>query len=259
MTVLAIDFAIIAIIAFCGWRGYRNGLIRGVFGIVALIVSVFVANIAAEAYSEEFTGMLNPFVGGIIDSALNDADAEDSEPDIEESDYISEYISKHISENNGENSGKSSKKENSLSVGESEKIVKAYLTLRRIGLPKPAAARIAMLSADNETGELLSDVIADKVSSVLAYIAVFAIAFILLAIVFAVVGNLIGFVFSLPGLKLLDSIAGVVFGLAKGLLIVFTLATVARYFGLLALDTIEETSLLNYLINNNPVANMLGL
>jgi len=66
-------------------------------------------------------------------------------------------------------------------------------------------------------------------------------------------------VFSLPGLKLLDIIAGVIFGLAKGLLIVLVLAAVMRYFGLLALDILEGTTVLNYLVNNNIIADMLGI
>jgi len=231
LTVLAIDLAVIGIIVFCGWRGYRNGLIRGVFGVVALIVSVFIANIAAEAYSEEFTGMLKPFVGGIIDTTFTEMDDEGLVYDPDE----------HEHENKTQEFGR------------------AYSVLRRIGLPELSAVRIAELSAESDIKGLFSDIIADKLSSVLAFVAVFAIAFILIAIIFTVIGNLIGFVFSLPGLKLLDSIAGVLFGLAKGLIIVFALATIAKYFGLIALDTVEETSVLTYFINNNPIADMLGL
>jgi len=231
LTALAIDLAVIGIIIFCGWRGYRNGLIRGVFGVVALIVSVFVANIAAEAYSEEFTGMLKPFVGGIIDTTFTEMEDEGLVYDPDE----------HEHENKTPEFGR------------------AYTVLRRIGLPELSAVRIAELSAESDIKGLFSDIIADKLSSVMAFVAVFAIAFILIAIIFTVIGNLIGFVFSLPGLKLLDSIAGVLFGLAKGLIIVFALATIAKYFGLIALDTVEDTSVLTYFINNNPIADMLGL
>jgi len=223
--------AILGIIAFCGWRGYRNGLIRGVFGVVALIVSIFVANIAAAAYSEEFTDMLTPFVGGVIDTAITEIDENEVEYDPAE----------HEHENKTEEFGT------------------AYTVLRWIGLPESSAVRIAELSLEDEIEGFFTDLVADKLSSVLAYVAVFAIAFILIAIVFAVIGNLIGFVFSLPGLKLLDSISGVVFGLAKGLIIVYTLATVVKYFGLVALDTVEGTSVLSYFMNHNPVADMLGL
>jgi len=237
LTVLAVDFAVIATVAFCAWRGYKNGLIRGVFGVVALVVSLFVANIAATAYSEEFTGMLKPFAGGIVDTALNEM-AEDGV----------EYRPREHGH-----------------VGRSDEFGEAYMALRSIGLPEPAAVRIAemtseeMASEDEEFSGHVSDLIADKLSSAMAYVAVFAVAFILLAIIFAVIGNLVGFVFSLPGLKLVDIIAGVIFGLAKGLIIVYTLAAIIRYYGLLALSILEETSILNYIVNNNPIADMLGI
>ena len=255
MIVLTIDLAILAIIAFCGWRGYKDGLIRGVFGVVALVASIFIANIAADAYSTEFTGMLKPFVGGLVESALTELREKNIEYDPGAHDH-------------------------DISLPD---FGTAYEVLRWIGLPEPSAVRVAKLSvdedsatdgkpaarnerpADEEPADVeapethISERIADKLSSILAYVAVFAIAFILLAIIFAVVGNLIGVVFSLPGFKLLDAVAGIAFGLAKGLILVLTLATVVRYFGLLAPDTIERTTILNQIVNNNPIANMLGL
>lgn len=228
LTTLFIDLAIIGIVVYCTWRGFRNGLIRGVFGTVALIVSLLIANIAANAYSSEFEGILIPFVGGVVDTALSDIYSEAPE--------------------DGADNGNVSEAFNA-----------AYAALRDIGLPVPAATRIAEMAIVDDSERTLSDVVADKLSSVLAYVAVFAIAFVLLAIVFAVIGNLIGFVFSLPGLKLLDSIAGTAFGLVKGIIIVLAIATFVRYFGLLAVDLLEDTSVLNYLVNNNMVADMLGI
>jgi len=247
LTTLAIDVTVIAIVAFCGWRGYKNGLIRGVFGIVALIASLFLANIAAKAYSEEFTEMLRPFVTGIVETTLAERGDEQIEYDQEVKDHES-Y---------------------------SEEFSKAYTALRSIGLPRPAAERVAEIATTiddrsdrgSENGQddearprlMLSDMIADTLSDILAYVAVFAIAFILLAIIFAVIGNLVSFVFSLPGLKHLDIIAGIVFGVVKGLIIVFTFAAILRYYGLLALDILEGTSVLDYIVNNNPIANILGI
>ena len=229
MTALLIDLAIIGIVVFCAWRGYRNGLIRGVFGVATLILSLFFANIAATAYSEEFKGMMSPFVGGIVDTTLSEMAmaGADFEP-LEHENQTEEFRT-------------------------------AYTVLRRIGLPVSASIRVAELTVEEGFEGQLSDAIAEKLSTALAYVAVFAIAFVLIAIVFAVIGNLIGFVFSLPGLKLLDTIAGVAFGFVKGLLIVLALSAVVRYFGLLALDTLEETAVLNYLVGNNIVANMLGI
>jgi len=226
---LLIDLTIIGIIAFCAWRGYRNGLIRGVFGVVTLVASLFLANIAANAYSEEFTGMLQPFVGGVVETAISDVLDDDIEYELIEHE------------------------------NDSEDFRTAFNALRHIGLPVPAAIRVAEQAAEDETEGFLADRVAGKLSSILAYVAVFGVAFVLVAIIFAVIGNLIGFVFSLPGLKLLDIIAGVAFGFVKGLLIVLVLAAVMRYLGLLALDILEGTTLLNYLVNNNMIADMLGI
>ena len=229
MTNFFIDLTIVGIIAFCGWRGYNSGLIRGVFGVVAIVASLLLANIAATAYSAEFEGMISPFVGGVVETAISDSVEGDFESELAELEF------------------------------DSGEFVTAYVALRHIGLPVSSAAILAQRSTEDRLVGFLADAVAERLSSALTFAAVFGIAFVLIAIVFAVVGNLIGFVFLLPGLRLLDIMAGVVFGLVKGFLIALALATVLRYFGLLASETIESTSVLNFLINNNPVANMLGI
>ena len=234
MIILALDLAVIAIVVFCGWRGYKNGLIRGVFGIVSLAVSLFLAGVAATAYSEELEEMLSPFIGGFIDSAI--VDIADKNIDIDISGYEKE----------------------------SEVFITAYKALRHFGLPESGAARVAdMVTKDSKDGELntgvLSNSVANRLSSILAFVAVFGIAFALLAIIFTVIGNLIGFVFSLPGLELVDIISGVLFGLAKGLIIVFALAAVVRYAGILAPETLEGTKILIYIVNTNPIADIIGI
>ena len=234
MTTLIIDLAVIGVVVFCGWRGFKSGLIRGVFGVVSLIAALLVANIAAQAYSGETKAMLIPFVSGIVDSTMTEMSEHGIEyqalahdHDIDDADFGA-----------------------------------AYTALRELGLPEAAAVRIAERSIDleeNEQGRFFPDIIADRLSSAFSYVAVFGIAFLLLAIVFAVIGNLVGFVFALPGLKYLDMIAGSALGLLKGLILVYTVAVIARYFGLLMLSTIEETTIFRYIINNNPIANMLGV
>ena len=259
MLVLLIDLAVLGIVAFCGWRGYKNGLIRGVFSIVTLIVSLIVAGVVASAYSEEFTGVLTPFVGGIIDSALVERPAEEAEVGDADGDDEDD-----ADEDDEEEPRRVIEVDLSMYEDESENFISAYSALRRIGLPEPSAARIAEQTVD-DSGEdalapaFLSDIIAEKLSSALAFAAVFGIAFVLLAIVFTVIGNLISFVFSLPGLKLLDIIAGAAFGVLKGLIIVYTLAAVARYLGVFAPEILEGSAVLRLLVNSNPVANSLGI
>ena len=227
---IALDAAIVVIVGFCSWRGFKNGIIRGVCGLLALIVSIFAANVVATAYSEEFTGMLRPFVSGIVDNAMQ-TDSEDADTP---------------SANTGE---------------QNDVYTSAFNALRKIGLPEKAAENIATAVKDGYSGikHNLAAEVTDKLCSRIAYIAVFAICFILVAIVFAVIGNILSLAFALPGLKLLDSLAGLAFGFGKGAIIVFVAGVVIRYFGLIAQDMILSTRILNFIVNNNPVANILGI
>jgi len=234
MTTLIIDLAVIGTVVFCGWRGFKNGLIRGVFGVVSLIVALLIANIAAQAYSGETKDMLMPFVSGVIDSTMTDVAEQGLEYQPLAHDHDIDDVDFGI----------------------------AYTVLRELGLPEAASVRIAEQSIkieDEEQDRYFFDIIADRLSSAFSFVAVFGIAFLLIAIVFAVIGNLVGFVFALPGLKLVDMIAGSALGLVKGLIIVYTVSVIARYYGLLILSIIDETTIFRYIINNNPIANMLGV
>jgi len=234
MTTLIIDIAIIGAVVFCGWRGFKSGLIRGVFGVVSLVAALLVANITAQAYSDETKAMLVPFVGGIIDSTMTEISEQGLEYQSIAHDHDIEDVDFGV----------------------------AYTALRQLGLPEAAAVRIAEQSIEveeDEQGRYFSDIIGDRLSSAFSFVAVFGIAFLLIAIVFAVIGNLVGFVFALPGLKYVDMIAGTALGLLKGIIIVYTVAVIVRYYGLLILDTLEGTAVLKYIVNNNPIANMLGL
>ena len=234
MTTILIDLAIVGTVVFCGWRGYKSGLIRGVFGVVSLIAALFVANITAQAYSGEAKSMLMPFVSGIIDKTISDMsdDGLEYQPlahdhDIDDVDFGT-----------------------------------AYMALRQLGLPEAAAVSIAERTlevAEDEQYFSLADLIAERLSIALSYVAVFGIAFLLIAIVFAVIGNLVGVVFALPGLKLVDMISGAAMGLLKGIIIIYTVAVIVRYYGLLAISTLERTYILHTIVNNNPIASLLGV
>ena len=234
MATFLIDAAVVGTVVFCGWRGFKNGLIRGVFGVVSLIAALLVANIAAQAYASETKTMLLPFASGIIESTMTDLSEQGIEyqaiahdHDIDDADFGT-----------------------------------AYMVLRELGLPEAAAVRIAEQSIDREEeeqGSFFPDIIADRLSSAFSFVAVFGIAFLLIAIVFAVVGNLVGLIFALPGLKYVDMIAGSALGLFKGIILIYTVAVIARYFGLLVLSMIEDTTIFRNLINNNPIADMLGV
>ena len=280
MTTFFIDLGIIGIVAFCAWRGYRNGLIRGVFGIVTLIVSIFLANTIARAYADEFTGVLTPFAGGVVESALfglsdiserTDLDIDFDTSDLEDiipddldlgSIDISDLIFRDIDLSDLD---LDSFEINNINLGSlntiPDRFIAAYLSLRHLGMSDAASAQIAYASAEDDSGKFFPIVVGENLALSLSYIALFGITFLLLTIVFTVIGNLIGVFLTLPGLRLVDSISGIVFGLVKGIIIVLAIGVIVRYFSFLPIvnDLFTGTTVLSHIANNNIIANILGV
>ena len=232
----AIDGILVIIVAYSAWRGYKNGFIRGIFGVLALIISIYGANLAATAFSGEFTGMLEPFVGGIVDKAIAQVTKADEETPPETSAVLT--------------------KEESTDV---YKV--SFAVLRSIGMSEKASKLIAE-KVDGElsaVGQALSDALSHRLSQSLAYIAVFAIAFALLAIIFAVIGNIFNLAFSIPGLDLVNRLIGILLGLAKGFIVVLVLAVILRYAGFVSADAVKNTIILDFLLRWNPIAAALGV
>lgn len=230
---IVIDFALVAVVLFCAWRGWRSGLIRGVCGVLALILSLYGANLLASTFSHEFTGALHPFVSGIVDSAVTSVLTPDEE---DENEPIAE-----------------DKKSDVFTV--------AFTSLRRIGLAESAATQMSgeIVDETDAVGRDMTTRLVDKLCSALAYVAVFLLAFLLLSIVFALIGNLLNFVFAIPGIELIDSLLGMVLGVAKGAIILLAVATALRYIGVIPAEMVEDTVILEFIINRNPVARILGV
>ena len=272
MTTLLIDLGVIGIVVFCAWRGYRNGLIRGAFGVVALLASLFLANTIARTYANEFTGVLTPFASGIIESTLFSMASEDDDIididldnidignvdlgdiDIAELDFgnidlegfnVEEFDLDNISITSINNAP--------------ERFIASYFALRQLGMLDAASTQIAQVSSEDESGGFFPVVVGDTLSLYLSYIALFGISFLLLSIAFTVIGNLINVVLTLPNLKLVDNISGVAFGFVKGFIIILAIGVVVRYYGLLFHEIIEATSFLKHIANNNILADVLGV
>ncbi|MDR0916443.1 MAG: CvpA family protein [Oscillospiraceae bacterium] len=233
---ILIDIVLVAAIGFAAYRGVKNGLIRGAISLASLVICLVLANAAAGAFSADFQEMLTPFVGGLVQSKYTEVTG--MTPGRTDGDYTSP----------------------SFDDPDRTHIISDE-TLRRLGVFEPVARKITE-TVEREVadfGAVVTDVMTEKISSALARIAVFAVAFALLAIACVVVGNLVNLVFSLPGLKLVDSVLGGVLGALKGVFLVLIVALVLRNLGILTAGTIEKTGLLEYFVLHNPIANILGL
>lgn len=221
-----LDLVLVAIIALCAWNGYRKGFILGVSGILALIVAFYGAHLLADAYSQEFTTLLEPFVSGIVDSTVEDQTLEENVTEEE------------------------------LDAGDI-----TFASLGKLGIMKGAADNIAEEIEERikETGQQLRTALVEVLCSKLAYVATAVIAFLLIIIIFTVVANVLNLAFKLPGLEFINYLFGTLFGLAKGLIFAFALAWVLRYTGFIFGEkTVEDTILLKWMMDHNLLAHFFG-
>ena len=236
---LALDLALIAIVAYCGWRGFRTGIINGVAWILAIIIAVYGANLIATAYSGEFTGMLEPFAIGVVDNALGrDEDTgEDGEGIFSSTLTVQELQALDVYD-------------------------VSMLILQNLGLSAGAAEGIARETAqlNHMAGAQMTTDLTALLCDRITFVALFAIAFMLIFIVFSVIGNVFDLSFGLPGHENLNHITGAALGVIRGLLIITVLSIFVRYTGLfLSPDTVSATRILSRLVENNQLAALIGI
>ena len=185
-----IDIAILAVLAVSVLYGMYRGFISGVLSVAALIGS------AALAFA--MSGELAAWLQGnrtLVSTLLYYTDAGSRIGDLE------------------------------LSLLPASQVTQNALTQILSGAKLPAAFESAFLSAIGAAPAAMtvSDLLSNTIVSVSLSILSFLICFLLSYIVLTFVIHLINYVFELPVLRHLDALAGGLFGLVRGALLLFIL------------------------------------
>ena len=185
-----IDIAILAVLAVSVLYGMYRGFISGVLSVAALIGS------AALAFA--MSGELAAWLQGnqtLVSTLLYYTDAGSRIGDLE------------------------------LSLLPASQVTQNALTQILSGAKLPAAFESAFLSAIGAAPAAMtvSDLLSNTIVSVSLSILSFLICFLLSYIVLTFVIHLIQYVFELPVLRHLDALAGGLFGLVRGALLLFIL------------------------------------
>lgn len=251
MTGIILDLILICIIVFYTWRGFRSGLINGILGILALVVAVYGANLIATTYSGEFTGVVEPFASGLVDSL-----------ETKILDYASSSAER-IASGDGEEDGGSFTPVYDLGAEDTQDVKKvATAIVRQLGLNEKIASGLAAEVAEtvDTVSSRMNDVLTEKLCARICFVMLFVIAFLLIIIIFSAIGNILDLAFGLPGLENINHILGGIFGAAKGILIVVFITCVCRYLGLiLKEDIVESTWIMKRLMESNLLASILHI
>lgn len=242
---LIIDIVLVAIILISAWRGYKAGFITSIIGVVAVVVAIYGANLLATTYAGQFTGLVEPFASGLIDSIETKILGYSPSAVEEEQDFVPVV---------------------ELTGDDTSSVMKvSTAVLRQLGLDEDIAEPLAQkvsLAVDG-VGTGMNVELTKVLSERLCFMALFIIAFILIMIIFTALGNILDLVFGLPGLENINHVLGGALGALRGVVIVLVIACVARYFGIvdifLGTEIVNETHILKPLMDGNMLSNILGI
>lgn len=227
---LIIDVVILAIIALCTWNGYKRGLVGGIAGVLAIIISVFGGTILSSAYAGEVVPALEPFVDGYVDSQKN--------RDI-------------MLENMGY--GKSDLSLEDILIDDpSLRYDYAEEAMRLMGFNEKRIEELSVkaIQLSEETGANLTDAIVAVLCDTITYVAGLTIAFLLILIMLTAIANVFNLSLRLPNMETLDEVGGAVIGFVQGFVYCTFLAWFLSFFGIIiGKTTLDGTVLARFFLS----------
>jgi len=219
-----IDILLIIIIAICTWNGYKRGLVGGVAGILAIIISLLGASIVSQAYAHEVVPALEPFVSGYLDSHRN------RDAILERMGYGSSELSL----------------EDILEQDSSLRYDYAYESLKDLGLYTTRAEELATkaVACANETGCTMTKAIVSVLCDTITTVGTMLVSFLLILILLVAVASIGNLSFRLPNLESVDEVGGAILGFGKGFLYCILLCWLLSFLGIvIGKETMAHTTL----------------
>ncbi len=220
---VAIDVSLLLILIVCVWTGYKKGLIMGVGGMIAIVLSLYAAMLMSSAYSYEVVPVLRPFVSGYIDGQINTT--------------VRDTMGLQNTELSVENI-----LENDPSLA-NELAYEVYLS---IGMYTDVAEQMASEAEAYATVNMtdIQDAIVEVACARLTYVGVIILAFMLILILLTAIGNIPNLTFKIPNMDKLNDAGGAVMGLVQGVTFCVLICWALQFFGLvIGATTLADTLL----------------
>lgn len=235
-----IILVLLAILLICIWSGYKKGIIMGIGGIVAIIVSLYGANLLATAFSYELVPALKPFAGGFIEQQINAEDGVVYRMGWADYDYsVGDML-----------------KSNPGSV---EKFCSECYEV--IGIDEGSAELMSgeamkLIDEGGDAVDSVVQVLCERVS----FVGCFVLAFLLILIVLTVIGNLPNLSYKIPHLDTVNDIGGAVLGLITGIMFCTLLVWALKFTGkIIGADALSGHWLTRIFLEKNFVTHYLGI
>ena len=237
-TILSLIF--LAILVFCGWSGFKKGVIMGVFSILAFVISVYGANLLATTYSGEVVDALRPFASGFVEVNIVDKKVRPAMG----LDAMTLSTTDFFAQNPG--------REKEFCT----------LTYSNMGIFDATCEQMAdeALAAAREKGLDLLDAVVEVLCVRISFVGAFLLAFIMVYIVLTVILNIPNISFKIPHLDAFNDIGGAVLGVGQGVCILLIFGWALKFTGLLIPQaTLSETFLVPWFMDQSILVQYLGI
>lgn len=236
-----INLILAGVMLICVWSGYKKGIIMGVGGILAIIVSLYGANLLAVTFSPDIIPAIRPFASGFMESQIK---AEGgviermgwSGAELSVSDLIAKYPEREM-----------------------EFCSVCYQTL---GLDETTSDNMAAVTMEYilESGASTVDGVTQTLCEKIGYVGCFILAFLLIVIILTVIGNLPNLSYKLPNLDALNDIGGSLLGVCTGILFCMVIVWSLKFTGkIIGSNTLSSAWLASIFLDHNLLTQYLGL
>ena len=231
-----INIVLIGILVICAWQGFKKGIIMGIVGVLVIILSLYGAQLLANAFSSEVLPVMKPFVSGVMDT------------NIEETAY---EVLGYEPDENGNYSVPLSLNDLMNTYPESRVEICRWV-YRDLGLYDTLAndlAKKAVASADQNEIEV-SAAVTNTLCESASWYGCFIIAFILIFSVLTVIVNLPNLSFRIPYVGFINDLGGLAIGIYTGLLFCSLLLWLVQFSGIiLPEDTLRTAGIAELILD----------
>lgn len=235
-----LDVIIIIIFIICIWTGYKKGLIMGVGGILAIIVSLFLGHLVSTVVSYEVIPALRPFASGYLETRMTE---EEGILDTMGYGYGS-FAFEELLENNPDES-KAIAKNTFMSLGISESV-------------SDKLAEESIVYSQEHSSTFVGSM-TEVLCECLTYVLGFILVFLLILITLTVLGNIPNLSFKLPKFNIINDVSGAVLGLITAVLFCHILVWALQFTGIIiGEEVLKETTLASKFISNNLLSKYLN-
>ncbi len=223
-----IDLVLLAIIISCVWAGYKKGLVMGIGGMIAIIVSLYGACLVSTAFSYEVIPVIRPFISGYVEGQMRDNVLE--EMGISDTQLSVEDI---------------------LAEDPALRHEFCVISYRSVGIYKNAAEQMASEAEEYSVAQAMSveESIIEVLCARLTYVAGVVLLFMIFLIALVAIGNMPNLSFRIPNMDILNDAGGAVMGLITGITFCVLICWALRFLGLIiGKDTLSSTLLGRFFI-----------